>query len=142
MENKIKIFLVDDNLFTLNIYNKELDDSGYEDVSLFLNGTLCLNNLHQKPNVIFLDHNMDDVTGFEALKKIKRFDPNIFVVIVSAQDEMKIAVDALKYGAFDYIIKGEGDVVKMKKVLAKISEVRHEISQARPSIIKKILSIF
>lgn len=142
MENKIKIFLVDDNLFTLNIYFKELDDSGYEDVSLFLNGTLCLNNLHHKPHVIFLDHNMDDVTGFEVLKKIKRFDPNIFVVVVSAQEEMKVAVDALKFGAFDYIIKGEGDIVKMKKVLAKISEVRSAISQERPSIIKKILSIF
>ncbi len=142
MENSVNIFLVDDDLFSLNIYRQGLENLGYQKVSLFLNGTICLNNLNQKPNIIFLDHNMDDLTGFEVLKKIKRVDPNVFVVIVSAQENMKIAVDALKYGAFDYIIKGDNEIEKMQNVIERIESIKQEVKKANPSFIQKLLSIF
>lgn len=142
MENSVNIFLVDDDLFSLNIYRQGLENLGYHKVSLFLNGTICLNNLNQKPDIIFLDHNMDDLTGFEVLKKIKRVDPNVFVVIVSAQENMKIAVDALKYGAFDYIIKGDNEIEKMQNVIERMESIKQEIKKANPSFMQKILSIF
>lgn len=142
MDKTTKIFLVDDDLFSLNVYRQNLENLGYKDVSLFLNGTICLNNLHQKPTIVFLDHNMDDLNGFEVLKKIKRYDPNIYVVIISAQESMKIAIDALKYGAFDYIIKGDNESEKMKNVLLRIESIKNEIPNAPISFIKKLLSIF
>lgn len=142
MENQTKIFLVDDDLFSLNVYRQNVENLGYNDVSLFLNGTICLNNLHQKPTVIFLDHNMDDLNGFEVLKKIKRYDPNIYVVIISAQENMKVAIDALKYGAFDYIIKGDNESEKMKHVLLRIESIQKEIPKNKKSFIRKLLSIF
>lgn len=142
MENSVSIFLVDDDLFSLNIYRQGLENLGYQKVSLFLNGTICLNNLNQKPDIIFLDHNMDDLTGFEVLKKIKRYDPNVFVVIVSAQENMKIAIDALKYGAFDYIIKGDNEIEKMQNVIERMESIKQEIKKAHPGFMQKILSIF
>lgn len=142
MENVAKIFLVDDDLFSLNVYHQNLENLGYTDVSLFLNGTICLNNLHQKPTIVFLDYNMDDLNGFEVLKKIKRYNPNIYVVILSAQESLKIAVDALKYGAFDYIIKGDNESEKMKNVLLRIESIQNEIPKAKKSIISKLLSVF
>lgn len=142
MENSVNIFLVDDDLFSLNIYRQGLENLGYQKVLLFLNGTICLNNLNKKPDIIFLDHNMDDLTGFEVLKKIKRVDPNVFVVIVSAQENMKIAVDALKYGAFDYIIKGDNEIEKMQNVIERMESIKQEIKKANPSFMQKILSIF
>lgn len=142
MKTTTKIFLVDDNLFSLNLYQKALETTGYTDLSLFINGTACLNNLSKKPDVIFLDHNMEDLTGFEVLKKIKRFDPNIYVVIVSAQESMTTAVDALKYGAFDYIIKDENELTKMKQVLIRIECIQEEIKKANPTFIQKVLSLF
>lgn len=142
MEKSINIFLVDDDLFSLNIYRQGLENLGYNKVSLFLNGTICLNNLNKKPDIIFLDHNMDDLTGFEVLKKIKRYDPNVFVVIVSAQENMKIAVDALKYGAFDYIIKGDKEIEKMQNVIERMESIKLEIKKANPSLIQKLLAIF
>lgn len=142
MENSANIFLVDDDLFSLNIYRQGLENLGYNKVSLFLNGTICLSNLNQKPDIIFLDHNMDDLTGFEVLKKIKRFDPNVLVVIVSAQENMKIAVDALKYGAFDYIIKGDNEIEKMKNVIERMESIKQEFKKANPTLIQKLLSIF
>ncbi len=123
-----KIFLVDDDLFSLNSYRQNLDNLGYINISLFLNGTICLNNLYKKPLVVFLDYNMDDLNGFEVLKKIKRYDPNIYVVIISAQESIKVAIDALKYGAFDYIIKGDNELEKMRDVLLRIKSIQKEIS--------------
>lgn len=142
MENSANIFLVDDDLFSLNIYRQGLENLGYNKVSLFLNGTICLSNLNQKPDIIFLDHNMDDLTGFEVLKKIKRYDPNVLVVIVSAQENMRIAVDALKYGAFDYIIKGDNEIEKMQNVIERMESIKQEIKKANPTFIQKLLSIF
>ncbi|MDX2172765.1 MAG: response regulator [Bacteroidota bacterium] len=142
MEKSAKIFLVDDDLYSLNLYQQTLTNLGYENVALFLNGTICLNNLQQKPVIIFLDHNMDELNGFEVLKKIKRFDPNIFVVIVSSQENMQVAIDALKYGAFDYIIKGDNDIEKMGKVIERIDLIEERFKKTKRNFIQKLLSIF
>jgi len=142
MEKTAKIFLVDDDLYSLNLYQQTLTNLGYENISLFLNGTICLNNLQQKPVVIFLDHNMDELNGFEVLKKIKRFDPNIYVVIVSSQENMQIAIDALKYGAFDYIIKGDNNMEKMAKVIERINLIEERFKKTNRNFIQKLLSIF
>ncbi|PBQ34509.1 response regulator [Sphingobacteriaceae bacterium] len=144
MENQqdIKIFLVDDDAFSLNMYQQNILNLGFSNISIFSNGVDCLNNLHQKPEIIFIDHNMDVLTGFEVLKKIKRVDPNIYVVMVSAQENMKTAVEALKYGAFDYIIKGDDEATKMQKVIDRIFLIKEEIRNSNPSFLQKILSIF
>lgn len=143
INNNPKIFLVDDNLFSLNLYQKSLEIEGYTNVSLFTNGSLCLNNLHHQPDIIFLDHNMDeDMNGFEVLKKIKRVNPDICVIMVSAQENMNTAIDALKYGAFDYIIKDEQEIKKMKFVLERIAAINEAIKKQKPTFIQRVLSIF
>ena len=142
MENikKFKIFLVDDDPFCLSLYEQHLVNLGHSDVTTFDNGTDCLNSLTDTPDIIFLDHNMDVLTGFELLKKIKRFNPNLYVVMISGQDNMKTAVDALKYGAFDYIIKGDREEEKIEDVLKRITEIQHELKKSRHSLLKKLLT--
>lgn len=121
MMTKAKIFLVDDDLFNLNIYREGLDNLGFNDISLFLNGVICLNNLYQKPDIIFLDYHLDNNSGFDILKKIKRYNSDIYIIIISVQENTQIAIDALKYGAFDYITKGDDEITKMKNVIERIS---------------------
>ena len=137
-----KIFVVDDDFFYQNVFYKHLENLGYHDINLFSSGFDCLEHLNEKPDVIFLDHNMDNLTGYEVLKKIKRFNPDIYVVMVSAQEEIKPAVDALKHGAFDYIQKGEDDQLKVKQVLLKIAEVKDLLERSRPTIFKKLFQFF
>ena len=141
-QNQFKFFIVDDDIFCINVYEQYLQNLGYNDISYFNNGNDCLNNLDQHPDIIFLDHNMDDITGFEVLKKIKRYNPNIYVVMVSGQDNMKTAVDALKYGTFDYVIKDSNVCEKMNVVIDKIVAIKEQLSKSNPSFIQKILSIF
>ncbi len=136
-----KIFVVDDDHFCLNIYQQYLESLGYKNVICFSNGTDCLNHLTEKPEVIFLDHGMDILNGVEVLKKIKRFDPDIYVVFISAQENIETAVNSLKYGAFDYIVKGESDFEKIKLVLDKIRSVKELLKRNKPSILKKVFSL-
>jgi DNA-binding NtrC family response regulator len=123
--NKIKIFLVDDDLFCLNIYQQGIKNLGYVDVSSFSDGKGCIDNLNQRPNVVFLDHNMDNLNGFEVLKRIKSFDPNIYIIMVSAQEDIKTAVSSFKYGVFDYIVKGNNELKKIENVLLRITEIQN-----------------
>ena len=108
---------MDDDLFCLNYTENHLKTTGYNDIHLFNNGSDCVNNLTLDPDIIFLDHMMDIMNGFEVLKKIKRFNPNIHVVMLSGQDNIETAINSLKYGAFDYIIKGEGEDAQPKPQL-------------------------
>ena len=115
--NQFKFFIVDDDIFCANLYEHYLLNLNYTDITYYDNGNDCLNNLDQKPDIIFLDHNMEDITGFEVLKKIKRQNPNIYVIMISGQKNIKTAVDALKYGAFDYIIKDNSVCEKMNLII-------------------------
>jgi DNA-binding NtrC family response regulator len=142
MENQFKFFIVDDDIFCANVYQQYLKNMNYNDITYFSNGNDCLINLNQNPDIIFLDHNMEDITGFEVLKKIKRYNPNIYVVMVSGQENIKTAVDALKYGAFDYVIKDNNVCDKMGLVIDKIIKVKEQLRLSNPTFIQKILGVF
>lgn len=136
--NDLKIFVVEDNIVYLNLLKKYLLSIGCEDVSAYENGAACLGDLHLKPNVIFLDYYMDSLNGSEVLNKIKRFDPNIFVVMISGQEEVQTAVDFLKNGGFDYLKKGEDDMQKVEEVLKKIIQVRELTEATKPGLFQRI----
>lgn len=141
-QNQFKFFIVDDDVFCANVYEQYLKNMNHNDITFFDNGNDCLLNLNLNPDIIFLDHNMEDITGFEVLKKIKRYNPNIYVVMVSGQENIKTAVDALKYGAFDYIIKDALVCEKMTLIINKIINVKEELKKSNPNFIQRILSIF
>jgi DNA-binding NtrC family response regulator len=140
MENQFKFFIVDDDVFFANMYEQYLKNINYSDIVYFDNGTDCLNNLNQDPDIIFLDHNMDDMTGFEVLKKIKRYNPNIYVVMISGQENIKTAVDALKYGAFDYVIKDSNVCDKLTQIITNIIKVKEQLKKANPNLMQRILT--
>jgi CheY-like chemotaxis protein len=147
MENikNLKIFIVDDDPFCAEMYKEHLLSTGYAHVASYNNGQDCINNLTQQPDIIFLDYNMAPLDGLEVLKKIKRFNPDIYLVVLSGQEDMQVAINALKYGAFDYIIKGESDLDMINVVLQKIKNVMEmlEKKSAKPWFIPKLmLSLF
>ncbi len=141
MLNTKKIFVVDDDVFTSAIFKQHLQNLGYNDITCFSSGTLCLNHLQERPDIILLDHEMGDLTGFDVLIKIKRFDPNIYVVMVSGQEDMMTAIDSLKYGAFDYIIKGDDTTYKITKVMERIGEIHRLIEQKKNNPFNKLSNL-
>ncbi len=136
--NEYKIFVVDDDMFYLTLFKQQLINIGCEDITTFENGTDLLNEIQENPDVVFLDYMMDDFTGEEVLNKIKRYNPDIFVVVVSGQEGIQTAVNMLKQGAFDYLQKGDDELKKIKDVLIKIGEVKDFMERTKPSLIKRI----
>lgn len=136
----LKIFLVDDDVFTLAKNQKYLLNAGYKDITIFTNGTHFLNQLSNNPDVVFLDHTLDDISGFELLKKIKRFNPDIHTVMLSGQSDIKTAIDSLKFGAFDYIIKGFDEGEKMTGALIRINELNRFLNKGKPRNWKRFLA--
>ncbi len=56
--NKIKIFIVDDEILYLNIFAQHIRTLGYENIRTFEDGNECINSLAENPDVVFLDYNM------------------------------------------------------------------------------------
>jgi two-component system, OmpR family, response regulator len=111
---QFSVFLVDDNkLFSAALHSQLKDMFGQGSViRSFHTAEQCLDELYQRPDIIILDYYLntrfhDAMNGLEALKRIRKMDPSIQVIMLSAQDKMEIAVDSIRYGAYDYIIKNE-----------------------------------
>jgi len=138
---EIKIFLVDDDSFCLNLYQQFLVKLGYADVSCFNSGKDCLANLNHHPTIIFLDYNMEEMNGIDVLQSIKSFDDSINVVFISGQESVEVAVDALKYGAFDYIVKSKITLDVLKGTIERIvSEKGITIAPVRKGFFSRVKS--
>lgn len=133
-----KIFIVDDDFFANKVYERILHNLGCTDVQSFVVSVDALNHLIQKPRIILLDYHMDHINGFEMLKKIKRFDPNIFVIMISSQEDLTTAIEMMKYGAFDYVAKGKDEERKLIKAMARISKVKQLMEEKKPNLFQKI----
>jgi len=121
MQN-FKIFIVEDDPWYGQLLKYHLTLNPEYEVTLFENGKECLNNLYKKPDVISVDFNLPDISGEELLNKIKLQNNQIPVIVISGQEEITIAVDLLKKGAYDYIIKDDNTKDVLWRSIIKIRE--------------------
>lgn len=99
------IMVVDDEILTLNNLKKALEKEGYE-IMLADSGERALELLEQfKPHLVLLDLVLPGISGLEVLKKIKETDREIIVIMMSAYEILEKAVEAMKLGAYDYLLK-------------------------------------
>jgi two-component system OmpR family response regulator len=122
---KIKLFLVDDDAVFLK--SLEIDFLGRADfiIETFATGELCMANLSHEPDVIILDYYLDGIdttamNGIDTLDKIKAFNPDIPVIILSSQDKIEVAINCMHYRAFDYVVKSETAFVRLQQVITTI----------------------
>lgn len=111
------IFIVDDEPESGSLLSYYLEKEGYETVQ-FSNGPECLNALDRVPSLICLDMQMPDMDGLEVLKRIKEINDQIAVIMVTSNNTVDTAVQAIKLGASDYIIKP----ADREKLLATVKE--------------------
>jgi two-component system, OmpR family, response regulator len=124
-ENKIKLFLVDDDAVFLKALEIEFLHHGDFAIETFPTGELCLESLSKNPDVIVLDYHLDGIVkgamnGIATLDKIKEFDNDIPVVMLSSQDKIEVAVKCMHHNAFDYVVKSETAFVRLKKIISLI----------------------
>jgi len=105
--DEFRIFIVEDDAMYAQILAYRLSLNPDYTVEIFSTGKDCLDNLYKKPSVITLDYTLPDMGGKAVLKKIKQSQPEIPVIIISGQEDITTAIELLKEGAYDYIVKGE-----------------------------------
>jgi polysaccharide export outer membrane protein len=118
------VFLVDDDPFCRQLYEYHLKKIGIKDVYVFENGQDCLNSLVLEPDLVLLDHYMKPITGLDVMDEIKSHNPEIFVVIISGQEEILLPVIAMETGAFDYIVKSDVTEQRLLEVIERIHTIR------------------
>ena len=99
-----RLLVVDDEPLILEVLTEHFK-SEYE-VETALNGADALGAiLRSRPDVVMLDINMPRMNGVQVLKDIKQIDDSIAVIMVTANEQVSMAADALRNGAFGYVPK-------------------------------------
>jgi len=121
------ILIVDDETLTLNNLKKALEKEGYE-IYLADTGERALEIIDKlKPNLILLDLMLPGISGLEVLKKIKEKGNETIVIMMTAYEILEKAVEAMKLGAYDYILKP-----------FKISDLKNTIGRALETLYLRI----
>lgn len=140
------ILVVDDEPMQREMLRDHLSKmSGFE-VHAFGTGEECLAAAKiRMPTIIFLDYYLnkevkDAMDGIEVLKEVKELHPETDVVMISGQDKIEVAVNSIKYGAFDYIVKGEGAFHRAEKTVFNI--YRYHKLKGSAAFYRKLMIIF
>ncbi len=102
--NKL-VFIVDDETAISKLLTYWVRDKWGYKCEVFNNSEDMLKKLSLRPDLILLDIMLPGLNGVETLKKIKQFDENLPVIMLSAQGSVEVAVEALRLGAYDYFPK-------------------------------------
>ena len=122
---KIKLFLVDDDAVFLKSLEIEFLQHADFEIETYSTGELCVKNIARNPDVIILDYQLDGIVkgamnGMDTLDKIKASHPDIPVVMLSSQDKIEVAINCMHHRAFDYVVKSETAFVRLQKIITTI----------------------
>ncbi len=102
--NKL-VFIVDDEQAISKLLSYWLKDKWGYDIEVFGSGEEILKRMYQKPDLVLLDIMLPGMDGMEVLKRLKQIDENLPVIMLSAQGKVEVALESLKFGAYDYFPK-------------------------------------
>jgi two-component system response regulator HydG len=119
-----RILVIDDDVDMCLLLKRFLTKNGYE-VTLAHSGKKALEELENlEPNLVLCDFRLEDIDGKELLVKIKERYPRTPVIIVTGYSDIKVAVDVMKLGAYDYVTKPlfpDEILLSIKSALQKIA---------------------
>jgi len=116
---KTKILIVDDEIDALELMQELFESKGYVPITA-TNGLEALNLIrNQEPDLVLTDIRMPEMNGMQLLEVLNKEYPNIPVIMVTAHGTIETAVEAMKLGAKDYILKP----LRLDEILAKIERI-------------------
>ncbi|WP_319272723.1 response regulator [uncultured Draconibacterium sp.] len=123
MNKNLLIYVVEDNKLYHKLVVDFLQKQGLKRIKSFYNGKDCLNAIKngERPDIVIEDYHLEDSTGIAVLQAVKKINKRTEFIFLTSHEDMEVAVNSIKYGAFDYIIK-DNDIA-LKKVYNKIGKI-------------------
>jgi len=81
-----------------------------------------------KPDLVLMDVRMGGINGLETLRKIRATDPKLLVILMTAYGTTQMAIEAMKLGAYDYLLK-PFDIPKLKEIIANALKAARDMQQ-------------
>ncbi len=132
------IFVVEDDPAFSTLIKKELQRHNFTNVEVFSTGDACLKKISEHPDIVLLDYALGKtgMNGLEVLKRIKAQSPQTQVIMLTAYDKLEIAIDSVKNGAYDYVLKSETAFERLNNLIKRIIK-QNEIAMAHKKLTKK-----
>ncbi len=122
-----KILVADADPFRLAIYEQHLRNLGYTNIHAFCGGD-NQEDLAQYQGIIFIDISIAANNSYAIIQLIKQFNPQNYIVLITSKEKMPEAEEALKFGAFDLVIKGQYLFTTISEVLANIKQAQEQFN--------------
>src|SRR5882672_3881235 len=81
-----------------------------------------------KPDLVLMDIRMGGINGLETLRRIRQIDSRLLVILMTAYGTTQMAIEAMKLGAYDYLLK-PFDVLKLKEVIGNAFKAARDMKQ-------------
>ena len=136
----ISIYIVEDNAVYGSMLAHYLGLNPDYIVKRFTTAAEFIKALYEKPDVVTLDYSLPDSTGDKVLAQINEISPNTRIIIISGQDDIKVAIDLLKKGAHDYIVKDNETQDRLWIALQNLREnieLKKEVETLQQEVTKK-----
>ena len=138
------IYVVDDEVVARNGLSLALEKKNFR-VKAFESAETALEAIEKKqPDLVLLDIGLPGISGVEALKEIKKRFPDIIVIMITAFEDVKTVVSAMKYGAYEYVVKPvqmEALLVMLRNAFDTIA-MRKEIQNLHENFLRENLPCF
>ncbi len=144
MRNETILVVDDEQLIRWSLVER-LRADGYSALEAG-NGAEALERIHDGVELVLLDYKLPDTDGVSVLRRIKEYDPDILVILLTAYATIDTAVEAMKIGAYHFANKpfNLDDVSRMVEQALETTRLRREVrllraSQAQPYALDRIV---
>lgn len=136
----MKVYCVEDDVVFGRVLKHRISLDPDFEVSLFENTDDFFKALTSPPDLVTMDVNLPDSSGTEFLEKLRTRLPDVVVIAISGQEDVKVAVSLFKLGLYDYIVKDENTLDRLWKVIhnaVKLINLGNEVKYLREEIKEK-----
>ena len=119
----MRIFLVDEDMFSLAIYEQHFRNMKCDKFTSFNSIAQCVSRFDEKPQVIFLDYRTNPEKGLKIVSAVKKTIPDAYVIFITGPSGTLECLYSLQQGAFEYIIKDKSYPGHLESVLQRISKM-------------------
>lgn len=117
-----KIFILEDDVWYGQLLKYQVSLNPDYDVHLFHHGKTLLSRVHEYPDIVCTDLGLPDIAGDELIQSVLEISPDTQVIVISGKDDIRGAVQLLKSGAKDYILKDDNTHEMLRKSILHLLE--------------------